>query len=179
MIVERVRALLVVACAAAIALVIARRSIADSLVVRGDTFLYKSEPTRALAYYRRAMSIDSADDAAIDHFAFAALIGRDASVERVALEACSKILLQKPNDWTVRFDRALLFRSVGELQRAEEDFAAVGRAKRDPRIMAFAGFSARSLGRQAQARQFFQTALRFSADFQPARRALDREHQVR
>ena len=41
-----------------------RAQLSDALVVRGDEFLYRAEPARALAYYRRALAVDRDDGAA-------------------------------------------------------------------------------------------------------------------
>ena len=136
---ERFRLVVLVAGAALVALIAARGSISDSLVVRGDSLLYGRNPKRALPYYRRAIAVDSANGVAVDRFAFASLMQRDRSGMNVAATICSNFLQRHPDDWTVRLDRALLFRAVGDLVRAEQDFAVAGRAGRNAQAMAFAG----------------------------------------
>jgi tetratricopeptide (TPR) repeat protein len=170
---SRIRAIVVGAVAAAIALALLRGPIAESLVVRGDTFLYRTQPSRAITYYRRAVSIDSGDGTAVDRFAFVALTERDRVAMRTALEVCSRFLGRNPNDWTIRFDRALLFHAAGNARRAEADFAMVGRAEHDARALAFAGFAARASGREHAARAYWRTALSLSPKFAAARHALD------
>jgi tetratricopeptide (TPR) repeat protein len=168
----RIRLVAFVAGAALVALVIARGSISSSLVVRGDSMLYSSRPERALSYYRRAIAVDSADGMAVDRFAFAALMQRDRSAMNVGAVFCTNFLERNPNDHAVRLDRALLFRALGRLHRAEEDFAMAGRSGRDARAMTFAGLTARALGRYVAERHYLRAALSYSPGFEPARKAL-------
>jgi hypothetical protein len=96
--------------AALIAVAALRGPIAGSHAVRGDT----------------PVSVVSADGTAVDRFAFKALIKRDHATMHAALQVCSTFLRRNPNDWAVRFDRALLFDAVGNTRRAQADLAMVG-----------------------------------------------------
>jgi tetratricopeptide (TPR) repeat protein len=176
---ERFRLVVLVAGAALVALVAARGSISDSLVVRGDSLLYGRNPERALPYYRRAIAVDSANGVAVDRFSFASLMQRDRSSMNVATTICTNFLQRHPDDWTVRLDRAMLFRAVGDLVRAEQDFAVAGRAGRDAQAMSFAGFTARALGRHAEERRYLNAALSYAPGFEPARNALSKARATR
>jgi tetratricopeptide (TPR) repeat protein len=171
---SRVRSVVICVAAAAFALTLSRRPIADSLVVRGDSAALHAQPVRALAYYRRAIRVDSADGVALDRFSFGALLQRDKSTMQLAIRLCSEFLQRNPNDRTIRFDRALLFRAIGNLERAEFDFAIDGNLGRDARALTFAGFIARSAGREHAARLYWKRALSYRPNFLPARRALSR-----
>ncbi|HEY1680756.1 MAG TPA: hypothetical protein VGF98_03860 [Candidatus Tumulicola sp.] len=169
---ERIRSVLLCVAAAAVALVLARRPIADSLIARGDSAALRAQPVSALAYYHRAIRVDSADGVALDRFSFETLFQRDQPTMRLAIRLCTGFLQRNPNDRTIRFDRALLFRATGNLERAEFDFAVDGNLARDARALTFAGFIARALGRGHDARSYWKTALSYSPHFLPARRAL-------
>jgi tetratricopeptide (TPR) repeat protein len=171
---ERVRSVLICIAAAAVALVLARRPIADSLVVRGDSAALRAQPAAALAYYRRAISVDSADGVAVDRFSFGALLQRYQPTMQLAIRLCTALLQQNPNDRTIRFDRALLFRATGDLDRAEFDFALDGNLAHDARALTFAGLMARAAGRAHDARLYWRRALSYLPAFLPARRALSR-----
>jgi tetratricopeptide (TPR) repeat protein len=160
--------------AAAVSLILARHPIADSLVVRGDSAAMRGEPASALGYYRRAIRLDSADGVALDRFSFGALLQRDRQTMQLAIRLCTIFLRRNPNDRTIRFDRALLFRASGDLDRAEFDFAVDGNLARDARALTFAGFEALAAGRRHAARLYWKTALSLSPRFLPARRALSR-----
>jgi tetratricopeptide (TPR) repeat protein len=169
---ERVRSVLICVAAAAVALVLARRPIADSLIVRGDSLALRAQPASALAFYRRAIRIDSADGIALDRFSFGALLQRDRPTMQLAIRLCTGFLQRNPNDRTIRFDRALLFRATGNLDRAELDFAIAGNLAHDARALTFAGFIARAAGRVHDARSYWRTALSYRPHFLPASRAL-------
>lgn len=169
-----VRSVLICIAAAACALVMARRPIAESLVARGDSAAMRAQPATALAYYRRAISVDSADDVAVDRFSFAALLRRFQPTMQLAIRLCTAFLQQHPSDHTIRFDRALLFRATGNFERAEFDFAIDGDLAHDARALTFAGLIARAAGRRHDARVYWRRALSYLPGFLPARRALSR-----
>jgi hypothetical protein len=171
---ERVRSLFICVAAAVVALILARRPIADSLIARGDSAALHAQPVSALAYYRRAVRVDSADGVALDRFSFGALLQRDRPTMQLAIRLCTAFLQRNPNDRPIRFDRALLFRAVGNLDRAEFDFAIDGNLAHDARALTFAGFIARMAGRGHQARLYWKMALLYRPYFLPARRALSR-----
>jgi hypothetical protein len=169
-----VRSVLICVAAAACALILARRPIADSLVVRGDSAAMRAQPAIALAYYRRAISVDAGDAVAVDRFSFGALLHRNPPTMQLAIRLCTAFLQQNPSDRTIRFDRALLFRATGNVERAEFDFAIDGDLAHDARALTFAGLIARAAGRGHEARLYWRRALSYLPGFLPALRALSR-----
>jgi hypothetical protein len=150
-----------------------RPQIADALLIRGDERLYRGDPTDALRYYRRALWIDATDGAAVDRFLFVATQLHDAASEREGVALAGRYLrLRKDAD--VQFDRAMANRALGRLGRALADFAAVGRASRDARAYAFAGYAADALGERARAIAMWRAALSLDSGLPAARDALRR-----
>jgi tetratricopeptide (TPR) repeat protein len=148
--------------------------LADALVMRGDERLYRAQPSRALAYYQRALWLDPTDAVAVDRLLFVATTIRDRDALRVGIARASTYLARRPNDNVVRMDRAMAFRAIGQPARALEDFARVGRDARDVRALAFAGFAALAIGRPREARAYWRAALTLAPQFVVARHALAR-----
>ena len=115
---------------------ILRPQISDALVVRGDEFLYRADPARALVYYRRARAVDGDDGAAADRFAFVATMMRDARVNAEALRETSAYLQRHPDDAVVRMDRAMASAPRDScVERSVIDFSLVGARTNDPRAL--------------------------------------------
>jgi tetratricopeptide (TPR) repeat protein len=158
----------------AIAACILRPQISDALVVRGDEFLYRAEPGRALEYYRRAFLVDDDDAAAVDRFAFVASMRHDPRANAEALRETSAYLGRHPGDATVRMDRAMAYRAAGLMRGALADFSLVGAWTGDPRAYTFAGYAALRSGNTPLARRLWRAALTLQPGFVAAKRALDR-----
>lgn len=161
------------ACVAALALTLAapllRTPMSFALIARGDDFLYRGKPQRAVGYYERAIALDPPNEVAVDRFAFFALeTGDRANIER-SLRAANRFLKER-DDANVRADRALCDLRLRRYGEAAVDFAIAGRALRDPRYLTFAGWAAFYAGRRTQARAMWNEAGAFG--FQPARAAL-------
>jgi hypothetical protein len=157
----------------AISALLLRSQVADALVVRGDEFLYRAQPSRALGYYARALMVDSDDGAAADRFAFVAMIVRDRRAITETLRETTVYLQRHPEDSVVRMDRAMAYRVAGVARGAMEDFALVGARTGDPRALTFAGYAADSLGRRTLARRFWRAAIGAQPGFPSAIRALE------
>ena len=153
---------------------ILRPQIADALVVRGDEFLYRADPARALDYYRRALLVDADDGAAADRFAFVATTMRDPRINAEALRETSAYLQRHPDDSVVRMDRAMAYRTSNSSRAALADFALVGARTNDPRAFTFAGYAAQRSGDPALARRLWRAALALQPGFISAKRALER-----
>lgn len=154
---------------------ILRPQISDALVVRGDEFLYRADPGRALDYYRRALTVDEDDGAAADRFAFVATTTRDPRANAEALRETSAYLQRHPDDAIVRMDRAMAYRAAGLSAAAVSDFSLVGARTNDPRAFTFAGYAAERSGDATLARRLWRAALALQPGFVAAKHALERK----
>jgi tetratricopeptide (TPR) repeat protein len=141
--------------------------------------LYRNSPLQALRFYRRALAIDGGDGIAADRYAFVAMTVRRPAVVRDAIAVASGYLRRNAADVTVRMDRAMCYRAIGDAGNALADFDTVAKATRDIRALAFAGYAARALGRPQQARRFWQAALAIQPRFPAALDGLSRMEQTR
>lgn len=167
------------AIALGIAAWVVRGQVADALVTRGDEWLYRAMPGRALQYYRRAVWLDAGDAAAVDRFAFAAALLRDGRESEESIAFSTAYIARHPGDAVVRMDRAMAERAIGQTRRALADFAAVGMEKHDPRALVFAGHAARMLGERSYARDLLIAALALQPDMPAARHELARAEAKR
>jgi tetratricopeptide (TPR) repeat protein len=157
----------IAAIAIAIAAWMLRGQMADALVTRGDEWLYRAMPRRALQYYRRAVWLDAGDAAAVDRFAFASALLHDKRAAETSIAFSTAYMARHPRDTVVRMDRAMAERAIGSTKRALADFAAVGLQTHDARAFVFAGHAARMLGEVAYARNLLHAALALQP-FMPA-----------
>jgi tetratricopeptide (TPR) repeat protein len=164
-------ALLGIAAAACIL----RPQISDALVVRGDEFLYRADPRRALDYYRRALAMDGDDGSAADRFAFVAAMIRDPGANAEALSETSDYLRRHPDDAVVRMDRAMAYRAAGMSGAALADFSLAGALSHDPVAFTFAGYAAERSGNAPLARRMWRAALALEPGYVAAKRALERK----
>jgi tetratricopeptide (TPR) repeat protein len=174
MIPSALRRVMLAVAGAGLSAVILRPQIADALVVRGDEFLYRAQPARALPYYRRALNLDGDDAAAVDRFAFVSMMLRDPAAIDETIRDTSAYLNRHPDDTIVRMDRAMAYRRAGISRGELADFAFVGARTMDPRALTFAGFAADGLGRRSLARRFWRAAIAAQPGFPSAIRALER-----
>lgn len=163
------------ACVAAFALTLAapilRMPMSFAIVARGDDFLYRGHPERAVTYYARAVAIDDANDVAVDRLVFFTLErGTREDVGR-ALDAADRFL-RTHEDANVRADRALCNLKLHRYGDAAADFGIAGRTLRDARYLTFAGWASLFEGRRSAARSFWTEA--GALGFAPARSALER-----
>jgi hypothetical protein len=124
--------------------------------------------------YRRALILDKANGTAIDRIAFNAILERNAGQLEASLAVVNEYLGARPGDTTLRMDRALVYQVLRRYTAAERDFATAAVATRDARAMMFAALDALHEGAQDRARTLLRRALRYDANFVPARRALER-----
>lgn len=151
-----------------------RPQISEALVVRGDERLYRGSAMEAIGYYHRAIEADPLDAAAVDRFVFGAVSLRNRNVVRTAIDLASQYLRRRPNDDTVRMDRAMAFRLLGDPGRAAEDFERVGVRRRDATALTFAGYAASALHQPSRAAALWREALSIDPGFRAARHALRR-----
>jgi len=165
---------MVAVCAALASGVLLRPQIASSLVARGDQRLYRASVRDSLFYYRRAMAFAPGDRAALDRYAFAAILLRDRGSLRDAVADASRYLATHPFDEDIRTDRAFALRLQGEDAQARRDFSIAGARTRDPRLLALAGYAALRAGDRRGARGLWRDALAVDRSFAPASLALAR-----
>jgi len=163
------------ACVAAFALALAapilRTPMSFAIVARGDDFLYRGRPDRAVAYYARAVAVDEANDVAVDRYVFFRLERGTQEDVRYALETADRFL-HTHEDANVRADRALCNLRLHRYREAAADFGIAGRTLRDARYLTFAGWASLFDGRRTAARSFWAEA--GALGFAPAKSALDR-----
>jgi tetratricopeptide (TPR) repeat protein len=172
------RAVLTLA-ALTVSVLLLRAQLADALVVRGDEFLYRSQPDRALRYYSRALALDALSARALDRFLFVATTSRNRLAMRDGIVRATAYLASHPEDDVILMDRAMAFRATRDFDRAASDFAVVGFQDRDARALTFAGFSAFAAGQLARATRLWRAALAVQPKFPPARHALERLDEAR
>lgn len=170
-------ALILLALAASVLLL--RAQLADALVVRGDEFLYRSQPGRALRYYSRALGLDALSAPAVDRFLFVATTARNRVAIRDGIVRATDYLAHDPGNDVVRMDRAMALRATGDFAEAASDFAVVGFHGRDARALTFAGFAARDAGQLPRAARLWRSALALQPTFSPALHALERTDGAR
>jgi Flp pilus assembly protein TadD len=93
---------------------------------------------------------------------------------RDGVRLASEFLVRYPGDHTVRMDRALCLRALGEDAKALVDFRTVGYEVHDSRALMFAGLLALRSGDRPRARRDLLAAIRYDPHFLAARRALTR-----
>jgi len=158
----------------AIAACLLRAQLADALVMRGDGLLYRGNLTGAMQRYERAVWIDPDDGVAVDRYAFVAL-STHRRIEMIdGVRVASAYLRRHASDGTVRMDRAMTYRALGETRRALADFREVGHCCADVRALTFAGYAALALGERKQAASLWRAALALSPNFVAARHGLAR-----
>jgi len=160
--------------AVAVSSVLLHRQVADALVVRGDEFLYRARAKAALCYYRRALWLDRSSSPALDRLLFVAMTIRDRAALRDGIARAKSYLLANPGDDTVRLDRAMAYKLLGESARAWKDFAVAGYRLRDPRALTLGGYEAKAAGLDVQALRLLRSALVLAPEFPPALHALTR-----
>lgn len=170
------RRLLLAFLGIAVAALLLRGPISDAIVSGGDGQLYAGRPGAALVLYRRALWFDARNAVAADRFAFLAMSQRSPALWREGRDHLGVMLRADPGNGAVRMDRALLERKLGDFRAALHDFARVGRAARDPRALAFAGFCAQRLGRTRRAVVLWRETLALAPGFLPALDGLHRVH---
>jgi tetratricopeptide (TPR) repeat protein len=163
----------------AIAAWILRPQLADSLVLRGDGFLYRAKPLSALRFYERAVAIDPQNEVAVDRYAFVAMTTHAAPAIAHSIRFASAFLRAHPDDAVVRLDRAQAYRASGHFGEALQDFARVGLRRRDPAALAFAGYAAYATGQAATARRYWRAALELQPDLPAALDGLKKTRRQR
>jgi len=163
----------VVAMALAIASAMLRPQLSSAFVTRGDELSYRGDAGRAREMYRRALIADGRNVAAVDRFAFSALMSHDRFQLLAGLAALDRTLGQFPDRIELRMDRALCEHALGRFSRAAVDFEYVGMQTHDPRSLLFAALDNAGT-RKAHAEHLLRAALAADPNFRPARRDLSR-----
>jgi tetratricopeptide (TPR) repeat protein len=166
---SRARRFTMALCALAGAALLFRSQVADALVLRGDDYLYRGEPARALQRYARALALDPFSQSAVDRYVFVSIERSDFSG---AVAVATRYLSSRPNDGTVRTDRALCYLHERRYALAERDFESAARATGSAPTFVFAGWAARHAGNLKAARALWMQALRIRPGYRPATLAL-------
>lgn len=166
--------------AALVALLLAgmlfRPQITDALIVRGDDYLYRGDPTRAIDRYRRAITIWPGSETAVDRYVFLELQQNTQPSLRDGEIAAAQFLSRHADDATILSDRALCFLHEKRYALAEADFEHAARVTHTAQNYVFAGWAAQHAGRTSAARAFWSRALAVQPRYRPALIALA-EHQ--
>ena len=165
------RRLGIVALAVIVAAMLLRPQISSALVVRGDELQLRGQGVHSLEIYARALAFDPTNVTAADRYAFAAVLGHDASAERKCVLISTNALLVNPRDSTLRYDRALCEHRLDAFAAAAADFAIVGIDRHDARALLFAALDLRRI-RSPQARKLLRMAAAQHPAFRPAVRDL-------
>lgn len=161
--------------AVAVSGMLLRGQMADALVVRGDEFLYRSYPSAALRYYRRALQFDPSNAVALDRLLFVATLVRDRASMLDAAGRSIRYLEGRADDDVIRLDLAMTRRRLGDEAAAFSDFAVVGYRTRDARALALGAFAAQSAAGDRVARRLFRAALVVNPKMPAALHALSHE----
>ncbi|MGD0473594.1 MAG: hypothetical protein ABSB70_10280 [Candidatus Velthaea sp.] len=146
--------------------------LASALITRGDDALRAGDRVAAVRYYARALTLDPQSARAADRLAFYLAMRRQPGDAQAAIGVATNALARTLDDAALLADRGLAEQRLGRWRAAEHDFAAAGRAGRDPRYDHLAGRVAWRLGDVRDARRFFSVALVHDPAFAPARAAL-------
>lgn len=115
-----------------------RPQISTAVMLRGDDLLARGDAAGALVKYRRALSFDPANGAALDRVLFAALQHRGAGTLYGVLKRADAYLSQHPADTAVLQDRALCELMLGKRVLAAGDLERAARISHDAQTSAFA-----------------------------------------
>lgn len=149
-----------------------RAQLAQSLVVRGDDFMYRGQSARALSRYSRALYFDPSLGLAADRFVFLAMQLRDKDSLKSAFEVANRYLARNPDDAGVLSDRAMCYLVERQYGRARADFERAAHLQRNARDYVFAGWAAVHSGDVNGARTLWHVALAVDPQFRPAALAL-------
>lgn len=169
---SRRRRLLCAAAALTLSAWIFRPQLAQSLVVRGDDYLYTAHDAQALERYRRAIALDPGSQIAADRFIFIAMTMHQRASVKSGIATASAFLKHSPDNSVILKDRALCYLIERHFEDAQHDFERAARLSSDPTVYDFAGWSARRAGDLAGARSLWNAALKLSPHNVPALRGL-------
>ena len=148
---SRGRRFAVAGAAFAIALLLFRTQVAESLVVRGDDLFYRGQSIAALEHYERALFLDPALPSGADRVFFVSIQERSPEVRAQAAAAVARALRRHPEDPALLADRALYEVMRRHYADAERDYAAAGAAAGNSQDLAFARWAARHARNRAGA----------------------------
>lgn len=166
------RRLMLAAIGIAASAIVLRPELSAALVVRGDDMLYRADSAAALSFYRRAFLLDGNNAVAVDRYVFVSMITHRKRKIEDGITIASRYLAKHAFDPIVVMDRAMCERLLHDDRAAEKDFARVGRTRRDPRALVFAGYAALRRGDRQAALGYWHNALLISRRYVPALRAL-------
>jgi len=164
-------------CTLLVAAIAFHAQVASALVTRGDDAMRAGNQTLAIAFYRRAVTLDPAAQTPADRLAFNLLLRHTPDDAQSAIDIASGALRRHPDDVPLLVDRALGEQRLGHWKTAENDFARAGKIAKDPRYEHFAGRIALKRGHRAAAFRHFQAAVADDPRFAPARVALQSMRQ--
>lgn len=144
-----------------------RGAICESLVVRGDTDLYRSNLRGAWVHYRRALSFDPSSAQAADRLLFVSGMSHDKELIVSALNATSDALAGNVSA-KLYGDRALCWLVLRRYPAAYQDFRHAAMIDRSALSFTFAGIAARRIHQLGAARSLFHLALRKEPAYRPA-----------
>lgn len=168
-------------CVACVALLCAafalRLEISQSLVIRGDDYLYRGDRPAAIERYRRALLFAQSNETAADRYIFMTMQTHTAASLARAISFADRYLEVHHNAAEIYADRALCYLHIAQYARAERDFAHAARLERSPKDYVFAGWAARRAGSLTRAASYWRQALQEDRAFAPARFALAELHR--
>lgn len=173
----RPRRLTIAFIAIALSVVLFRSQLAQSLVVRGDDFMYRGQNAQALTRYARALYLDPDLGIAVDRYVFLSMQLRDKHSLQTAFDFAAAYLSHNPNDATVLSDRATCYLVERRYRDARRDFESAARIQHSARDYVFAGWAALHTGDTGAARVLWHRALRIDPRFKPAAIALAEHSQ--
>lgn len=161
----------VVGCALAISALVLRPQVSSALVTRGDELSLRGDAARARVLYRRAYALDNGNLAALDRFAFAAMMSHDRSQVAAAIGLVTSRLGRDGDDANLRMDLALCEQDLNMRREAERDFERIGMQRHDARALTFAALDTSNM---PYSRALLARAIAYDPGFLPARRDLAR-----
>lgn len=135
---RRPRELAVVLLAVAVSAFLFRGQISTAVMLRGDDLLARGDAAGALSKYRRAITLDPANGAALDRVLFAALQHRSPGTLAEVLNRANAYLSAHPGDAAVLQDRALCRLMLGKRALAAGDLERAAHLSHDAQVAVFA-----------------------------------------
>jgi len=165
------RKVAVVGCALTISAMVLRPQVSSALVTRGDDLAYRGDAARARMMYARALALDTNNLAALDRFAFSAMMSHDRLQVSLAIPLLNPVLARHPSEVNLRLDRALCEQALNRRADAARDFEYIGLRTRDARALTFAALDTND---RTRARALLDRAIAYDPRFIPALKDLTR-----
>lgn len=169
---SRMRRFAIVATALLFAACLFRSQMAQSLVIRGDDYLYQGRVPEAQERYERALAFDNRSEAAADRFVFVLMERHTMTSLERGIRNATEFLRAQPNDVTLLTDRGLCYLVARQYAAARRDFARAAAISGSASDLVFAGWAARRAGDRVGARRLWHRALQEDPRNRSARIAL-------